>query len=304
MAHDLGADPRLTVHQLRRLVAVAEHGSISAAAAALFIAQPALSKSLLELERNVGTRLLARTNRGTVLSPEGERAVRLARVILADVHAFEGIGRADPADGEQPLRIAATPTLAGDLGTHLIPTFVAGHPHVQTRLIRSASREALFASLRAGEVDVGVAAAPVPEDLAARRFWVREVVLVSPQGVDLPDTLTSAHLHDLPLVLPPPGSGRRDDIDAFFARTGIRPRVAMEAEERSAWVACVRAGLGSVFLYRDLCEHLEYPGTVVRAFDPPVRGAVALVWRPGAAGERAAAFIAHAEECGLRPSSG
>ncbi|NUU21386.1 MAG: LysR family transcriptional regulator [Streptomycetaceae bacterium] len=327
-------DPRLTVHQLRRLVAVAEHGSISAAAAALYIAQPALSKSLLELERNVGTRLLARTNRGTVLSPEGHRAVRLARAILADVHAFEGLARAaspsaapasvsasaspsasaaaetspahdrpvPPEPPAAPLRIAATPMLANDLGTHLIPTFGASHPHLRVRLIRSPSRDALFTALRAGDADLGVAAMPVPADLTARQFAVREVVLVSPAHVDLPPLITRKHLHGLPLVLPPPGSGRRDDIDRLLGAAGVTPVVAMEAEERSAWIACVRAGLGSVFLYRDLVEHLAYDGTVVRAFDPPVRGAVALILPPGEPTYGAPAFVDHARAEGLRPA--
>ncbi|MGW0659578.1 LysR family transcriptional regulator [Streptodolium elevatio] len=325
MAQDGGTTPRLTVHQLRRLVAVAEHGSISAAAAALFLAQPALSKSLLELERSIGMRLLARTNRGTVLSPDGERAVRLARAILADVRALEGLAQADPPEASgaaepQPLRIAATPTLANDLGTHLIPTFATRHPHLRLRLIRSASREALFDALRRGEADAGVAALPAPDDLIADQFAVREVVLVSPAGLDLPDTLSERHLDGLPLVLPPPGSGRRDDIDRGFRRMGFKPVVAMEAEERSAWVACVLAGLGSVFLYRDLVEHLGYEGTDARAFDPPVRGAVGLIRRrrqpgdpghpggpgcpgdPGVPGDGVTAFLAHARANGLRPT--
>ncbi|MCF2527879.1 LysR family transcriptional regulator [Yinghuangia soli] len=303
MAHDGGTDPRLTVHQLRRLIAVAEHGSISAAAAALYIAQPALSKSLLELERNVGTRLFARTNRGTVLSADGERAVRLARAILADVQAFEGLAQPRPpaAPARTPLCIAATPMLSNDLGTHLIPTFVAGHPQIPVRLVRSPSREALFAALHDGTADVGVAAMPVPDGLAARRLAVREVVLVSPADVDLPPAVNNTHLDGLPLVLPPPGSGRRDDIDRLLAAAGVRPVVAMEAEERSAWVACVRAGLGSAFLYRDLVEHLGYEGTVVRPFDPPVRGTVALIHPPGEPGPAAAAFMAHALAAGLRP---
>lgn len=325
MAHDGGTHPRLTVHQLRRLIAVAEHGSISAAAAALYIAQPALSKSLLELERNVGTRLLARTNRGTVLSPDGHRAVRLARAILADVHALEAMAHKEkpkpnpasadpgapdpgepgpepaPATEPEPMRIAATPMLANDLGTHLIPTFATSRPSPRLRLIRSASRDELFAAVREGHADIGVAALPAPDDLIAHQFAVREVVLVSPKGLDLPDTLNQTHLHGLPLVLPPPGSGRRDDIDRAFLRMGVKPVLAMEAEERSAWVACVRAGLGSVFLYRDLVEHLGYEGTDVRGFDPPVRGAVALIHRPGEPSEAVAAFLGHARENGLRP---
>ncbi|MGA4542400.1 LysR substrate-binding domain-containing protein [Uniformispora flossi] len=397
-----GLDPRLTVHQLRRLVAVADHGSISAAAAALYLAQPALSKSLMELERTVGTRLFARTNRGTVLSPEGERAVRLARMILADVEAFEGLvdpglamiggagstatpqepsapavagpaagaasagGPSDlptPASPDAPpaspsarsgrmphgaaaprdspaapsarphrlphgagagtragqrgttntspagsaapapaiLRIAATPTLSGDLGTHLIPAFAAEYPDTSVRLLRFSSRPDLFDAVRNGDADLGVAALPGPDDLVACRFAVREVVLVSPESVDLPDPASPAHLDGLPLVLPPPGPGRREEIDAFFTAMGVTPVVALEAEDRSAWVAAVRAGLGSVFLYRDMHEDLAHPGTTVRDFHPPVRGHIALFHRPDTPPPRIARFRAYARHHGLRP---
>lgn len=303
LARSMRADPRLTVRQLRRLVAVADHGSISAAAAALFLAQPALSKSLLELERNIGTRLFDRTNRGTVLSKDGTRAVRLARTILADVHAFEALARDvvdEPAPGG-PLRIAATPSLANDLGTHLIPTFLADCPDFPVRLIRSPVRDGLFAAVRDGEADVGVAAMPVPPDLSAHVFATRRLVLVSPAHVDLPDPFGSGDLHGLPLVLPPPGLGRREEIDRFFAAEGVAPVVAMEAEERSAWIACVRAGLGSAFLWHDLHEHLGHPGTVVRELAPPIDGRVAVFHRPDAPAEAIRAFIAHAHVRGLRP---
>lgn len=139
---------------------------------------------------------------------------------------------------------------------------------LRVRLIRAHTRDALFTALRNGDADIGVAALPAPADLSARQFAVREVVLVSPDRVALPDAVTTADLHGLPLVLPPPGCGRRDD------------------------------------LYRDLVEHLDYQGTVVRGFDPPVRGAAALLRLPfaGAPAEGAEAFVRHAEAEGLRPA--
>lgn len=167
--------------------------------------------------------------------------------------------------------------------------------------MRVSSRAELFDLVRDGDADLGVAAMPGPEDLVACRFAVREVVLVSPESVDLPDPASPADLDGLPLVRPPPGPGRRQEIDAFFTAMRITPVVALEAEDRSAWVAAVRAGLGSVFLYRDMHEDLAHPGTTVRDFHPPVRGHIAVFHHPDTPPTLITPFTEHARHHGLRP---
>ena len=78
---------------LRILVTVAEHGSFSAGAEALVLTQPAVSRQIAGLEREVGVRLFRRVPRGVALTPAGAVAVDLARGVLARVDAFSATMR-------------------------------------------------------------------------------------------------------------------------------------------------------------------------------------------------------------------
>lgn len=62
----------MTLQQLRYIVAIAEAGTLSGAAKALFISQPSLTKTVQELENEMGIKIFERTNKGVLLSHDGE----------------------------------------------------------------------------------------------------------------------------------------------------------------------------------------------------------------------------------------
>src|SRR3954463_9629798 len=88
----------MNLRQLRYVVATADHGTMTAAAQALFVAQPALSRAIRELERELGIELFARAGRGVALTESGEQIVRYARDALQAVDAIEAFSAA-PAGG-------------------------------------------------------------------------------------------------------------------------------------------------------------------------------------------------------------
>lgn len=79
----------MTLQQLRYVTAVAENGTISGAAKALFISQPSLTAAIQELEREMGITIFLRTNRGVVLSREGDEFLGYARQILMQTRLLE-----------------------------------------------------------------------------------------------------------------------------------------------------------------------------------------------------------------------
>ncbi len=79
----------MTLTQLRYLVCVAEAGSMSQAAARLFVAQPSLSKSIADLEAEMGVQVFLRTSRGVVLTEEGSRLLSYARQVVEDADSME-----------------------------------------------------------------------------------------------------------------------------------------------------------------------------------------------------------------------
>src|ERR1700761_1075631 len=145
----------LDVTRLRVLVAVARHGSVTAAARELNSAQPSVSHHLARLEAETGVRLIQRAGRGIRLTDAGR--------LLAD-RAAEVLGRLDAAENELAahaglragrVRLAAFPSAPGTIVPAAAAMLQAGHPGMDLRLTEAEPPEALR-MLRAGYVDVAL----------------------------------------------------------------------------------------------------------------------------------------------------
>ncbi|MEO5874410.1 MAG: LysR family transcriptional regulator [Streptosporangiaceae bacterium] len=282
----------MNLRQLRYVVATADHGTMTSAAQALYVAQPALSRAVRELERELGIELFARSGRGVVLTAAGEQVVRQARIALDAVDAIESVTRGHGRGAE--LRIAATPTLEPELTGRLLPRFARDQPAVRVRVVRCEGREAVGAAVRAGRADLAVTDLPVPGDLAAHPFELREVVLISPPGMKLRDPVPLAQLDGLRLIVPTKGTARRAELDAMLARIGTVPTIAVESDERAAWLGWVRAGRGSLLWYRNQVEDTE--GLAVRSLMPPLTRTIGLVHAHRPLPPIAREFLAFAKE--------
>ncbi|MBP3273102.1 MAG: LysR family transcriptional regulator [Ruminococcus sp.] len=86
----------MTLQQLRYIITIAETGSITMAAQRLFIAQPSLSKSVSELEKEMGITIFARSNRGVYLTEEGTRFLSYARQIVEQTELLENEYKSAP----------------------------------------------------------------------------------------------------------------------------------------------------------------------------------------------------------------
>lgn len=145
----------LDVTRLRVLVAVARHGSVTAAARELNYAQPSVSHHLARLEAETGVRLIQRAGRGIRLTDAGR--------LLAD-RAAEVLGRLDAAENELAahaglsagrVRLAAFPSALGTIVPAAAAMLRAEHPGLDVRLTEAEPPEALR-MLRAGYVDVAL----------------------------------------------------------------------------------------------------------------------------------------------------
>ncbi|GAA3202814.1 LysR family transcriptional regulator [Actinocorallia longicatena] len=284
----------MNLRQLRYVVATADHGTMTSAAQALYVAQPALSRAVRELERELGIELFARSGRGVVLTVAGEQVVRQARIALEAVDAIEAVTRGNGRGAE--LRIATTPTLEPELTGRLLPRFARDQPAVRVRVVRCDGREAVGAAIRAGRADLAVTDLPVPGDLAAHPFEQREVVLISPPGLKLRDPVPLKELDGLRLIMPTRGTARRAEMDAMLVRIGATPVVAVESDERGAWLGWVRAGRGSLLWYRNQVEDVE--GLSLRSLIPPITRTIGLVHAHRPLPALAREFLAFAKEAG------
>jgi DNA-binding transcriptional LysR family regulator len=167
-------------NQLRDVVAIAERGSLRAAARHLALAQPALTRSVHELERELGVPLFERRARGMILTPMGEAFVRRANAVLSEVRKARD--EVEQLHGGTRGRVVAGLSLAAHI--ELLPAalkpFRARYPHVQLHLIEG-WYPTLEAGLKDGSVDFYVGPkherAPAPELIQEHLFDNTRIVL-------------------------------------------------------------------------------------------------------------------------------
>ncbi|MDX2051374.1 MAG: LysR substrate-binding domain-containing protein [Polyangiaceae bacterium] len=240
----------MNLNQLRVFAAVANHGSLTAAARALRVSQPAVSKQLAELEGALGLSLLDRLPRGVLLSEAGEALRRHATTIFAAEQAAElelaelsGLSRG-------ALAIGASTTIGNYLLPPLLAAFRESHPQVHLSVEINNTRDVQGKVLE-GQLDFGlteglVSTSAVDAEVVAHD----EIVLISgTRGVRPKGPLASAaELVKYPILFREPGSGTRDVVEAALLSRGISINPVMSLGGTEALKNAVASGLGLAFV--------------------------------------------------------
>ena len=248
----------MNVDAVRSVLKVVELGTVTRAAEALRVAQPALSRQIHALERELGRPLFVRQGRTLVLTPFGHRFVRQAAVAVEDLNALERL-TVDQA-APQNLTIAASlTTLSG-----FLPQVVARYrelPAAPDITVRTGLSQDVYDLVAAGEVELGVVSAPRPRPfIVTRPLFSDPLWLICPAGHALARR-TTASAHDLDgvaLVTMTTRTVLRQDLSALFTTFGVSPRVCMEIDNVGAIERMVEAGLGVSLLPRSVV--VDLPG--------------------------------------------
>ncbi|TDO56802.1 DNA-binding transcriptional LysR family regulator [Kribbella sp. VKM Ac-2571] len=230
----------LDLVRLRVLAAVAAHGSVTAAAAALHYTQPTVSHHLARLEAATGAKLVQKAGRGIRLTPEGEVLAR---------RAAEIVGRVDAADAELAalvglrsglVRLGAFSSALSELVPPAAAELRREHPNIQFELSDVHPRVAVQ-QLRAGAIDLAIVFRYDDEqpDDGIRYTYLRDdpIHLLSRRtGETLADHRDSDWIAGC--------VNCRDELLQHCADAGFTPRIAFTSDDVIVKQALVRAGLG------------------------------------------------------------
>ncbi len=236
MAADRPAPPRFAykgdrLKPLRAFCQTARLGSVSRAAEALFVSQPAVTLQLQALERDMGVRLLERSGRRLLPTREGEALYALARPLVEGIDGLEGAFREQLLGMDAgELHVAAGSSTILYLLPRIVAAFRAAHPAVRLTLHNVTGAGGLDL-LRGDEVDLAVGSMlDVPADLDYAPIYHFAPMLIMPLDHPLA-ALPSLRLQDLSpygLILPPKRLTTYRLVDLVFQRHRVPYTVALE----------------------------------------------------------------------------
>ncbi len=272
------------MRDLRYFVAVAEELHFTRAAERLYVSQPALSKQIRALERQLGAELFRRDRQAVTLTPVGTALLPYAERMLA-LWAEGSSALAEVSAAERSTLVVGMSTSPGRGG--LLPAirsrFTAARPEAVVRL-RQVSWDDPTAGLADGGADVAFVWLPLPD--AERYDWT--VVAEEPRLVALPDAhalaaraeVDFADLLDEPfLALPPDAGPLRDHWLALAERGGRPPHIGAEIASTEETYEALVAGLGICLVAAGNAHLITLGGVTTRPVHgvPPSR--YALAWR-------------------------
>jgi len=277
----------MTLQQLRYFLAAAEHGSFSAAAEELLMAQPSLSDQIRRLEAELGVALFARAGRrlelteaGRMLRPHAERTLAAAEDALESVKAVRTLTGGTASFGTFG---SAHHYLLGGL----VQDFRRRYPDVRVRVIGQNSVEVADA-VREGRLEAGLVALPVDDrGLEVRPSISEEIHYVSASPQRLAQPMTIAAIAAATLILYDVRWGAVDpmrrQLNERAQRAGVRIEPEIEVEYMTAALDLAARRLGdtiaspSVLVTRGFSRRLSSV-----SLDPPLYDTYAFVTRRGA----------------------
>ncbi|MGX2993494.1 LysR family transcriptional regulator [Streptomyces sp. JNUCC 64] len=273
----------IEARRLHILRAVADHRTVTAAAAALYLTPSAVSQQLTALEQETGHRLVDRGARGVRLTPAGEILLRHTHAVLAQLERADAELAAYRSGSAGTVTVAAFATGIGLVVAPALALLAAEAPGIHVR-VQDAEGDASLPMVLDRQVDVAVAVeyrgAPGADDPRLTRvpLYAEPFDAVLPLGHRLAERSALAALAE-PSALsaladdawigPYPGNPCHDVVVLACEHAGFQPRLEHQSDDFRAVVALASAGAGVALVPRSALRGMDLGGVVVR----PLAGA-------------------------------
>lgn len=258
----------ITLHQLNALKAVQQHGSITKAAQALHITQPAVSNILKQLERKYRYALTETIGKKIYLTPAGNRLVTAADRINAELESAASDINALHGQLSGTLNVTIVST-AKYFVPKLLGQFRQLHPNVKVKLT-VCNRENAIETLKDNSSDFLVMSQP-PTDINIYKqpIYEDQLVIVASPNIQLQHKLEQlSDLSDDDWIIREPGSGTRIVMKKLFKQHKIAPHIAMEVSNNESIKQLIMANMGISIISKQSIE-LELQHKLIKILNLP-----------------------------------
>lgn len=265
------------LRQARAFVTVAELGTVSKASVLLRIAQPALSRQIMDLEQELGLRLFDRIGRRLLLTGEGEQLIAGCRLLLSCATAVTEQAQLLRHGDTGVLKVAGSPQHIESVLSGFLGRYADRYPNVEVRISEGTGSE-ILTLLERGDIHLGQNLLHAVK-LDERHFGSLPLGTVDLLAVCRPSmslgsrsTIEVARLADYPLLLMDSGFGFRRAFDAASRVAGLKPTIRFESRNPHTLLALAEAGYGVAIVpsqlqchrYRLRVAGLTYRGRALR----------------------------------------
>lgn len=235
----------MELRHLRYFVSVAEAASVSKAALRVHISQPALSRQIHDLERELGVRLFVRVGRGIRLSAEGEALLTSTREVLTRAESLGARARALAGGTTGVLRVGATPQVMQNILPGFLAEYRRSRPGIEIELIEEGGAR-LLNLVEQGALHVAMSGILSGTPLERRLLFPIRVLAATGSGPKWrrQSTIDVRQLVNEPLLLLRQDFGSRQLFDAACRIAHIQPRIVLESAEPNSLIALAEAGHG------------------------------------------------------------
>jgi LysR family nitrogen assimilation transcriptional regulator len=277
----------MELKQLRYFAAIAEAGSVSAAAARIGIAQPSLSQHVANLEDQLGVQLFVRSARGVTLTEQGELLLSRARDIIASVERTVEEVRFSGAEPRGPVTFGLPSSVSMVMSVPLAETVRIGFPKVQLRVV-----EAMSGFIQEWLEEQSIDLAILYDVSAVRHMQLRPLLTETLDFFSAPDAWpfetppgTPLRLADVArqdLVLPSRTHGLRVMIDRYARTSGLHLEAVVEMDSLAQIKTLVGRGSACTILAPAAAQDAVDRGELATApiVDPVMRRPAYLVRNP------------------------
>lgn len=216
-------DRRIKLRHLQAFVEIVRQGSLKGAAEKLLLTQPALSRTLAELEEIVGAQLLSRGRGGVALTARGEVLHRYTEQSLTAMQQGLAGAAGGGQDGSIALHVGALPSVSARLMPTVATVLARTAPEIRLTIV-DGPHDHLTAQLRSGALDVVIGRLGAPETMRGLRFqqlYMEDVVLVVRPGHPLTAAPDIRRIADWPVIVPPPGAAIRSFVERLLIAEGL-----------------------------------------------------------------------------------